>query len=101
MRDEAGTTTKGRPIQHVPAITDAERIAALPLFNGHPYVVTKLVPALYHLILVPAHAGEEWLLRLAIEQVRANALCPTACRRKQGTITVTPSHTSMSAYAAA
>ena len=47
---------------------------ALPLFEGFPYLVTRVVPAMYHLTLLPAAASELELVLLARAQWRANRL---------------------------
>ena len=46
----------------------------LPLFEGFPYLVTRVVPAMYHVILLPAAASELELVLLARTQWRANRL---------------------------
>ena len=46
----------------------------LPLFEGFPYLVTRVVPAMYHIMLVPADASELELVLLARTQWRANRL---------------------------
>jgi hypothetical protein len=46
----------------------------LPLFEGFPYLVTRVVPAMYHVMLVPADASELELVLLARTQWRANRL---------------------------
>jgi hypothetical protein len=46
----------------------------LLLFEGFPYLVTRLVPAMYHVILLPAAASELELVLLARTQWRANRL---------------------------
>jgi len=46
----------------------------LPLFEGFPYLVTRVVPAMYHLILLPAAGCELELVLLARTQWRANRL---------------------------
>src|SRR6266851_5043428 len=46
----------------------------LPLFEGFPYLVTRVVPATYHVILLPATASELELVLLARTQWRANRL---------------------------
>ena len=46
----------------------------LPLFEGFPYLVTRVVPAMYHLTLLPAAASELELVLLARTQWRANRL---------------------------
>jgi hypothetical protein len=47
---------------------------SLPLFDGFPYLVTRVVPAMYHVILLPAAASELELVLLARTQWRANRL---------------------------
>jgi hypothetical protein len=46
----------------------------LSLFEGFPYLVTRVVPAMYHLILLPVAASELELVLLARTQWRANRL---------------------------
>jgi hypothetical protein len=46
----------------------------LPLFEGFPYLVTRVVPAMYHVILLPADGRELELVLLARTQWRANRL---------------------------
>jgi len=46
----------------------------LPLFDGFPYLVTRVVPALYHIILLPGDASEGDLAGIARAQWRANRL---------------------------
>jgi hypothetical protein len=48
--------------------------AGLYQFDGFPYLNTRLVPALYHITLLPAGAPESTLLALAQRQARANRL---------------------------
>jgi len=47
---------------------------SLALFEGFPYLVTRVVPAMYHLILLPATTSELELVLLARTQWRANRL---------------------------
>jgi hypothetical protein len=47
---------------------------SLPLFEGFPYLVTRVVPAMYHITLVPAEASDLELALLARTQWRANRL---------------------------
>src|SRR4029077_18005232 len=47
---------------------------SLPLFGGFPYLVTRVVPAMYHVILLPAAASELELALLARTQWHANRL---------------------------
>src|SRR5258705_4277221 len=46
----------------------------LALFEGFPYLVTRVVPAMYHVMLVPEEASELELVLLARTQWRANRL---------------------------
>ncbi|MDO8477182.1 MAG: hypothetical protein Q7W02_13490 [Candidatus Rokubacteria bacterium] len=48
--------------------------AQLPLFDGFPYLVTRVVPTLYHITLLPGGSGELELSLLARAQWRANRL---------------------------
>jgi hypothetical protein len=48
--------------------------ADLSLFDGFPYLVTRVVPAMYHIILLPEDASELDLAALARAQWRANRL---------------------------
>ncbi len=49
-------------------------IASLPLFDGFPYLNTRLVPALYHISLLPEGAPESSLINIARTQAEANRL---------------------------
>src|SRR5262245_4387111 len=44
------------------------------LFEGFPYLVTRIVPTLYHIILLPDDASTENLLETARRQAHANRL---------------------------
>lgn len=57
-----------------PVQSPLQDAGSLPLFDGCPYLNTRLVPALYHLTLLPAGAPESTLLNLAEAQRRANRL---------------------------
>lgn len=46
----------------------------LPLYDDFPYLITRLVPALYHIIPLPAAADHARLLNLARHQARCNQL---------------------------
>jgi hypothetical protein len=48
--------------------------ADLAVFDGFPYLVTRVVPTLYHFILLPGDASEPDLVGLARAQWRANRL---------------------------
>ena len=45
-----------------------------PVFDGFPYLVSRVYPALYHIIVLPRDRTEEELLFLAERQVTANRL---------------------------
>jgi hypothetical protein len=47
---------------------------ALHLFDGYPYLVTRIVPPLYHIILLPTDFGLEKLMAVARLQVHFNRL---------------------------
>ena len=46
----------------------------MTLFKGFPYMVTKILAAMYHIILLPADRSEEELKLLAHRQIAANKL---------------------------
>lgn len=46
----------------------------LPLFGGFPYLLTRLIPAFYHLILLPRSLAPEELKHIARRQAQANQL---------------------------
>ena len=54
--------------------TQHNEALGLAQFDGFPYLVTRLVPALYHVTLLPADAPEDALLRIARRQLEANRL---------------------------
>lgn len=62
-------TTTSEPAQ----VATPEVLASLPLFDGYPYLMTRLAPALYNLIVLPARE-EDRLIDLAQAQVWANRL---------------------------
>jgi hypothetical protein len=45
-----------------------------PIFDGYPYLITRLVPTLYHIILLPGDASERDLAEIVRAQWRANRL---------------------------
>lgn len=45
-----------------------------PYFEGFPYLVTRIVPALYHIILLPSELSQEVLQRVALRQFIYNRL---------------------------
>jgi len=49
-------------------------VAHLPLFDGFPYLVTRMAPAMYHITLLPGDPSELDLSLLARAQWRANRL---------------------------
>ena len=46
----------------------------VPRFDGFPYISTRVIPALYHIILLPAGEVEAELFRLTRQQSLANQL---------------------------
>jgi hypothetical protein len=44
------------------------------IFQGYPYLITVIVPALYHIILLPSYVLESELLKMAAYQVHWNRL---------------------------
>jgi hypothetical protein len=48
--------------------------ANLPVFDGFPYLVTRVVPTMYHVTLLSGDASERDLARIAQAQWRANRL---------------------------
>ncbi|HYU26704.1 MAG TPA: hypothetical protein VEO74_15940 [Thermoanaerobaculia bacterium] len=49
-------------------------LAALPQYDGFPYLNTRVCSALYHITLLPADAPESTLLNIARQQAAANRL---------------------------
>ena len=47
---------------------------SLPTFEGFPYLITRVVPAMYHVTLLPGDASERDLAGIARAQWRANRL---------------------------
>jgi hypothetical protein len=58
-------------------------LAPTTLFDGFPYLVTRVVPAMYHIIVLPDDLGVAHLIEVARRQARANAL-PTCLVRAAG-----------------
>jgi hypothetical protein len=56
------------------ASTRAHLRQPLPRFDGFPYISTRVIPALYHIILLPAGVLEAELVRLTRKQALANQL---------------------------
>lgn len=46
----------------------------LAVFNGYPYLITRVVPTLYHVIVLPSGAQLDELLDIAHRQTNANKL---------------------------
>jgi hypothetical protein len=59
------------PMTKQPARTD---LPSFSRFEGFPYLVTRVVPALYHVILLPTSLAEPELRSLARQQVLSNRL---------------------------
>ncbi|MDP9266685.1 MAG: hypothetical protein M3O91_11295 [Chloroflexota bacterium] len=57
-----------------PHTSDPSELAALPVFDGYPCLVTALLGGLYHFIVVPGDLGPAELLDLARHQHLANRL---------------------------
>jgi hypothetical protein len=51
-----------------------DRIAELPVFDGFPYLIVRMAPAMYHVTLLPEDASEDTLVGIARAQRRANLL---------------------------
>ena len=62
---------KGTIMAHAPQIFDFN--SDIPLFDGFPYLVTRVSPGLYHIMLLPARVPHE-CQKLLIRQVEANRL---------------------------
>ena len=56
------------------ATTSITPVPHLPLFDGFPYLVTRMAPAMYHVTLLPGDPSELDLSLLARAQWRANRL---------------------------
>jgi hypothetical protein len=74
------TTIMTRRTEMEPIVRDRVATAAvqgsdeLPQFDGFPYLVTRIVPALYHIVLLPGDATHTSLVSIADRQLRANRL---------------------------
>jgi hypothetical protein len=51
-----------------------DRLAELPVFDGFPYLIVWMAPAMYHVTLLPEDASEDTLVGIARDQRRANLL---------------------------
>ncbi|HOW84407.1 MAG TPA: hypothetical protein P5119_03525 [Candidatus Aminicenantes bacterium] len=60
----------GVPESERPAVEPAQLVP----FDGFPYLVTRIVAAFYHIILLPAEYGRSILMDIARRQVFANRL---------------------------
>lgn len=74
---------------------DSHALAALgvwptTLFEGFPYLVTRIVPAMYHIIVLPDDLGAGDLLDIARRQVQANALPTCLARAADSAIFIAP-----------
>lgn len=74
---------------------DSHALAALgflptSLFEGFPYLVTRVVPAMYHIIVVPDDLGDADLVDLTRRQARANALPTRLVRAADSALYVAP-----------
>ena len=58
----------------VPASGLNKAIPKLPSFDGFPYLVTQVVGAFYHIIVLPTELSAEGLREVAVHQVCANRL---------------------------
>ena len=57
------------------AFSEAKKaVVDLSVFDGYPYLVTRVVPATYHMTLLPGDVGELELAGIARTQWRANRL---------------------------
>ncbi len=52
----------------------ASRVQNLPRFDGFPYLITRVVSGLYHIIVIPAQQRAEWYQELLLRQGEANQL---------------------------
>lgn len=59
--------------ESIPA-ADRQGLATLPHYAGFPYLLTRVVPALYHIALLPVDVPQSALMRLVERQVDANRL---------------------------
>jgi hypothetical protein len=53
---------------------DTPGFRPLTCFGGFPYLVTKVVPGLYHIIVLPDELDEDRLVDIARRQASANVL---------------------------
>jgi hypothetical protein len=60
------------------------------LFDRFPYLVTRVVPAMYHIIVVPDDLGEGDLVEITRRQARANALPTRLVRATDSAFYVEP-----------
>ena len=55
-------------------MNDLSAAPRLPLFDGFPYLLTRVAPSFYHVILLPAEHDADVLLDLGHRQTQANRL---------------------------
>lgn len=55
-------------------VSDTASSPQLRSFDDYPYLVTYIVPALFHIILLPADMAVTWLSEFLVRQVRFNGL---------------------------
>jgi hypothetical protein len=65
-------------------------VRATSLFEGFPYLVTRVVPAMYHVTVLPDDLGEDDLLDVTRRQARANALPTSLVRGADSALLVAP-----------
>ena len=56
------------------AIGNPFDIRGFPLFLGFPYLVTRIVPGLYHITLIPKHLDANTAIQLGLDEVKMNRL---------------------------
>ena len=61
-----------RPRPSPPPPTAEALLALVPLFDGFPYLATRIVPGACHITLLPAGWNRNRLLALLAQQVAAN-----------------------------
>jgi hypothetical protein len=60
------------------------------LFDGFPYLVTRIVPAMYHVIVLPDDLDPVRLVQIARHQARSNALPTCLVRRADSALYISP-----------
>src|SRR5262245_26974455 len=64
----------GRSAMHDSHVLAALGFRPTTLFNGFPYLVTRVVPVMYHIIVLPEELNAVDLVEIARRQARATAL---------------------------